>query len=121
MLSWIPGQARNDKTLMILSLVNHRKPPSVLLAEVHGFRSMSQVHVSFTSGVFFSYNNATHELSMKQSQLFGKTLREAPKDETSANARYLAQAGYIDKLMAGVYSYLPLGLRVMKNIEGVIR
>ena len=58
---------------------------------------------------------------MLQSQLFGKTLREPPKDETSANARLLVQAGYIDKLMAGVYSYLPLGLRVIKKIEQIIR
>ena len=41
---------------------------------------------------------------MYQSKLFGKTLREAPKDEVSANAILLSRAGYIDKLMAGVYS-----------------
>src|SRR3989338_5420543 len=58
---------------------------------------------------------------MKQSQFFGKTLREAPRDEPSANARYLTQAGYIDKLMAGVYSLLPLGLRVHNKIEEIIR
>lgn len=58
---------------------------------------------------------------MRQSQLFGTTLRDAPKDETSVNARVLLQGGYIDKLMAGVYSYLPLGLRVLKKIEQIIR
>ncbi len=58
---------------------------------------------------------------MRQSHLFGKTLRDAPKDEPSANARLLEQAGYVEKLMAGVYSYLPLGLRVLKNIEQIIR
>ena len=58
---------------------------------------------------------------MLQSELVGKTLREAPKDEPSANAQLLLRAGYIDKLMAGVYSYLPLGLSVLKKIEQVIR
>lgn len=58
---------------------------------------------------------------MKQSHLFGKTLREAPKDESAVNARLLLRAGFIDKLMAGVYSYLPLGFRVFKKIEAIIR
>src|SRR4030042_3568236 len=58
---------------------------------------------------------------MKQSQLFAKTKKEAPKDETSVNAKLLIKAGFVDKLMAGVYSFLPLGLRVMKKIENIIR
>ena len=58
---------------------------------------------------------------MRQSQLFGKTLRDPPKDETSTNARLLLQAGYVDKLMAGVYSYLPLGLKVLNKIQNIIR
>jgi len=58
---------------------------------------------------------------MKQSQLFTKTLKEAPKEELSINAKLLTRGGYIDKLMTGVYSYLPLGLLVLKNIEGIIR
>lgn len=58
---------------------------------------------------------------MKYSRLFVKTLREDPKDEVSANARLLVRAGFVDKLMAGVYSYLPLGFRVLKKIEAVIR
>ncbi|MDO8581901.1 MAG: aminoacyl--tRNA ligase-related protein [bacterium] len=58
---------------------------------------------------------------MKQSHLFTRTVREAPKDEASANAQLLIRAGFIDKLIAGVYSYLPLGLRVLKNIERIIR
>jgi prolyl-tRNA synthetase len=58
---------------------------------------------------------------MLQSQLFPKTLREAPKDEVSANAIFLTRGGFIDKLMAGAYSYLPLGLRVLKKIENIIR
>lgn len=58
---------------------------------------------------------------MLQSKLFPKTLREAPKDEVSSNAKFLIQAGFIDKMMAGVYNFLPLGLRVLKKIEKIIR
>jgi prolyl-tRNA synthetase len=58
---------------------------------------------------------------MKQSHLFTKTRREAPKDEVAKNAQLLIRAGYINKEMAGVYSFLPLGLRVMNKIVGVIR
>lgn len=58
---------------------------------------------------------------MLQSKLFGKTLKTAPKDEVSHNAELLIRAGFIDKLMAGVYSYLPLGLRVLNKIKNIIR
>ena len=58
---------------------------------------------------------------MRQSQLFTKTRKEAPADEVSKNAELLIRGGFIHKEMAGVYSYLPLGLRVMKKIEGIIR
>src|SRR3989339_2234050 len=58
---------------------------------------------------------------MKQSQLFVKTQKNAPKDEVSLNAQLLIRAGFVDKLMAGVYSFLPLGLRVLKKIENIIR
>lgn len=53
--------------------------------------------------------------------LLTKTRKEGPKDEVSKNANLLIRAGFINKEMAGVYSYLPLGLRVMKNIENIIR
>ncbi len=58
---------------------------------------------------------------MRQSKLFAKTRKEAPKDEASKNAILLTRAGFISKEMAGVYSYLPLGLRVIKKIENIIR
>ena len=58
---------------------------------------------------------------MRQSELFTKTRREAPKDEVAKNAQLLVRGGYIHKEMAGVYSYLPLGLRVLNNIMRVIR
>ena len=58
---------------------------------------------------------------MRQSQLFTKTRREAPKDETSTNAQLLIRAGFIQKMQAGVYSYLPLGERVIEKIKKIIR
>lgn len=58
---------------------------------------------------------------MKQSALFTKTRREAPKDEVAKNAQLLIRAGYIHKEMAGAYSFLPLGLRTLNKIVGVIR
>ena len=58
---------------------------------------------------------------MKQSELFTKTLREAPKDEDAVNAQLLIRAGFVDKLMAGAYTILPLGLMVRNNIERIIR
>src|SRR3989344_553774 len=58
---------------------------------------------------------------MRQSRLFTKTKKKAPKDEVYKNAQLLIRAGFIHKEMAGVYSYLPLGLRVMNRIVGTIR
>lgn len=58
---------------------------------------------------------------MLQSQLFTKTRKEAPADEVSVNAQLLIRAGFVNKEMAGVYSYLPLGLRVLNKINGIIR
>lgn len=58
---------------------------------------------------------------MRQSHLFTKTRKEAPKDEVAKNAQLLIRAGYINKEMAGVYSYLPLGQRVLTKIENIIR
>ncbi len=58
---------------------------------------------------------------MRQSQLLSKTRKDAPKDEVSKNAQLLIRAGFVSKEMAGVYSYLPLGLRVMQKIEDIIR
>lgn len=58
---------------------------------------------------------------MKQSHLFTKTRREAPKDEVAKNAQLLIRAGYVHKEMAGVYDFLPLGLRTFEKVVGVIR
>jgi prolyl-tRNA synthetase len=58
---------------------------------------------------------------MKQSSLFTKTRRDAPSDEVAKNAQLLIRAGFVHKEMAGVYSFLPLGLLVLNNIIQIIR
>ncbi|MDP3941073.1 MAG: aminoacyl--tRNA ligase-related protein [bacterium] len=58
---------------------------------------------------------------MRYSKLFPKTLKEAPHDEVAINAKYLMRGGFIDKLMAGSYTLLPLGWRVIENINTIIR
>ena len=58
---------------------------------------------------------------MRQSKLFTRTRKEVPTDETSKNAELLTRGGFIHKEMAGVYTFLPLGLRVLNKIEQIIR
>ncbi len=58
---------------------------------------------------------------MLQSLLFTKTRKEAPKDEVSKNAQLLIRAGFVHKEMAGVYTLLPLGLRVVEKITNIVR
>ncbi len=58
---------------------------------------------------------------MRQSTLFTKTRKEAPADEVAKNAQLLIRGGFMHKNMAGVYSFLPLGLRVISRINTIIR
>lgn len=58
---------------------------------------------------------------MRVSQLFTKTSKTAPADEVAKNAQLLIRAGFIYKEMAGVYAYLPLGLRVLEKIKKIVR
>ncbi len=58
---------------------------------------------------------------MRLSQLFTKTRKDVPADETAKNAQLLIKAGFIHKEMAGVYAYLPLGLKVLENIKQIVR
>ena len=58
---------------------------------------------------------------MKYSAMFGKTTRNVPKDEVTANAELLTRAGFVEKLMAGAYTYLPLGKKVLDNISTIVR
>lgn len=58
---------------------------------------------------------------MRLSQLFSKTTREDPADEVSVNAKLLIRAGFVEKVGAGIYSFLPLGLRVVEKISAIVR
>ena len=58
---------------------------------------------------------------MRLSKNFTRTIKQAPADEVARNAQLLIRAGYVHKTMAGVYSYLPLGLKVVKNIKQIVR
>ncbi len=58
---------------------------------------------------------------MRVSKLFTRTSKTAPADEVAKNAQLLIRAGYVHKEMAGVYAYLPLGLRVVEKIKQIVR
>lgn len=58
---------------------------------------------------------------MRASQLFTRTSKSVPADEIAKNAQLLLRAGFVYKVMAGVYAYTPLGLRVLENIKKIIR
>ena len=60
-------------------------------------------------------------LIMRLSQNITRTLRDTPADEVSRNAQLLIRAGFVYKVMAGVYAYTPLGLRVLENIKQIVR
>lgn len=56
-----------------------------------------------------------------QSQLPSKCLKESPKEDVSINSKWLIRGGFINRLMAGAYSYLPLGMRVLHKVEDIVR
>jgi prolyl-tRNA synthetase len=58
---------------------------------------------------------------MRQSELFGRTSKQPPTDATAVSHQYLSRGGFIDQLMSGVYTFLPLGWRVHRKIENIIR
>ncbi len=58
---------------------------------------------------------------MRVSQIFTKTSKTAPADEVAKNAQLLIRAGYVYKVMAGVYAYTPLGLKVIEKIKQIVR
>lgn len=58
---------------------------------------------------------------MRHTKIFTKTRREYPKDELAKNAQILIKAGYVYKEMAGVYAYMPFGIRVLENIKKIAR
>jgi prolyl-tRNA synthetase len=58
---------------------------------------------------------------MKASQFFISTLKEAPADAEVASHRLMLRAGFIKRLSAGIYTYMPMGLRVLRKIEAIVR
>ena len=58
---------------------------------------------------------------MRMSRMFGHTLRETPAEAETPSHYLLLRAGFIDQLMAGVYSYMPLGQRTKRKIEQIVR
>lgn len=58
---------------------------------------------------------------VRYSKLFGKTIKNAPRDEISINAKLLTRGGFIRRELAGVYNFLPLGLRVIGKISNIVR
>src|SRR5574340_1684337 len=58
---------------------------------------------------------------MKASQFFIATLKEAPADAEVASHRLMMRAGMIKRLGAGIYSYMPIGLRVIRKVEAIVR
>jgi prolyl-tRNA synthetase len=58
---------------------------------------------------------------MYQSQLFTKTKKTAPRDAVTVSHKYLVRADFIEQTISGVYRFLPLGFRVFKKIEDIIR
>ncbi|MBI2484918.1 hypothetical protein HYW18_02085 [Candidatus Uhrbacteria bacterium] len=65
--------------------------------------------------------NSTIVPVMRYSQMFGKTNKMAPADADSTNARLLLQGGFVNQLAAGIYTYLPLGLRVLEKVKRIVR
>ena len=65
--------------------------------------------------------SARHPRVLRMSSLFVRTLREDPADAEVPSHRLLVRAGYIRRAAPGIYTWLPLGLRVLRKIEGIIR
>lgn len=62
-----------------------------------------------------------YQVYMRYSHMFGKTTKSAQADADSANAKFLTQGGFVDQEMAGVYTWLPLGLHVLRKVEQIVR
>jgi prolyl-tRNA synthetase len=58
---------------------------------------------------------------MKASQFFISTLKEAPADAEVVSHQLMLRAGFIKRLSAGIYSYMPMGLRVIRKVEAIVR
>jgi len=58
---------------------------------------------------------------MRVAQVFGETLRETPAEVDIASHALLLRAGYVRQIAAGIWAYLPLGLRALRKIERIVR
>jgi prolyl-tRNA synthetase len=86
-----------------------------------------QLAAAISEGLLPSYNSlspalcSSHNGRMRMSELFGKTVRQDPAEAETPSHRLLLRTGMAAQIAAGVYAYLPLGWRVMKRIEEIIR
>jgi prolyl-tRNA synthetase len=78
------------------------------------FRMSAMIRESFD-------DNPGDRLPMKASQFFVSTLKEAPSDAEVASHRLMMRAGMIKRLGAGIYNYMPMGLRVIRKVEAIVR
>jgi len=85
------------------------------IAQTLSFSLMIHTQETSEKGILLIYP------PMKLSTLFTKTTKEDPKGEVSSNALLLTRAGCIYKEMAGVYTFLPLGLKVINKIKDIVR
>lgn len=77
-------------------------------------------HVIITTEIVYFGNERRIEY-MRFSQLYAPTLKEAPSDADLVSIKLLIRGGFVRKNAAGVYTYLPLGLRVLKKVEQIVR
>ena len=119
-MKWISRQASNLLVGVRIPPSAHHIAPIAQLVELLPLKE--KVPGSNPGGrTIDNFNFCCSIKLMRQSELFTKTNKTAPKDEEATNAKLLIRAGFVDKVMAGVYTFLPLGWRVFKKIENIIR
>ena len=79
------------------------------------------VRLSATSRRSLWPMSARHPRVLRMSSLFVRTLREDPADAEVPSHKLLVRAGYIRRAAPGIYTWLPLGLRVLRRIEAIVR
>src|SRR5450755_3283867 len=126
--TWFLGLSRTMPTLGLnpsrSSIINldscvdrllHRHDASQTLA------SPTRLGRRLTRGARASPEARKDPATMKASQFFISTLKEAPADAEVASHRLMLRAGFIKRLSAGIYTYMPMGLRVIRKIEAIVR
>src|SRR6266480_4493700 len=95
--------------------------PPAIRARRNEHPSRSPFHHRQRTGGMATRHPVSFRIRMRTSKLFARTLREAPAEAEVASHRLLLRAAYIRKLVAGVYTWLPLGFRTLRKIEAIIR